>query len=141
MQTSCSDDNELSQNDFFIFGTTYGFCFGNCTHLYKYENDQVFADEMDRFELENLVFSNENQPEIVSIAEELLDQFPSELLNSTEERYGCPDCHDQGTIFLQRKIGQDVQSWYLDTEVQEEWSKKLRDYHKLLTDRMSKIIN
>lgn len=138
---SCSSDDPIVSEDHFIFGTTYGYCIGNCTHLFKYEGGEVFEDEMERFFGEDLVFSETNKPDIVPIAEELLNAFPQELIDSDQETYGCPDCADQGTIFLQREFGDNVRSWYIDTRAQDDWSKELKDFHKLISDRLGQIVN
>ena len=97
---SCTEEETINQNDHLIFGTYFGFCIGNCAHLYKYENEQVFSDVVDRFTLDALIFSDDPEPDLVDTARELADNFPRVLLNSDQETYGCPDCADQGTIFL-----------------------------------------
>ena len=112
----CTDNNEsnLSDHPTLIFGSSHGFCQGNCTHLFKYENGEVFRDEMDRFDLSNLVFSDSSDPDITSAAQNVLNNIPEELKLSDQETYGCPDCADQGTLFIQLTEDENTRQWYLD---------------------------
>ena len=74
------------------------------------------------------------------ILSQLADNFPRVLLNSDQETYGCPDCADQGTIFLQRKIDDQIRSWFIDTRVQDDWPKELKEYHTLLKSKIDGLI-
>jgi len=104
----------------FIFGTYHGFCMGDCAELYKIENDALFADTTDRFypfsepygtiEFQDTPLSTERY----TVAVELLAAIPDELLNSEEQTFGCPDCADQGGIYIEIKDGADVQAWNID---------------------------
>jgi len=125
--TACdkSDDvqpsAEATINDqHFIFGVYRGFCMGDCAELYKIEGDALYADSTDRF----YPFSDpygtiEFQPEALSqeryeLAAELIEAVPQELLNSDEQTFGCPDCADQGGIYIEIKEGEDIQAWNID---------------------------
>ena len=139
---SCTDENELNANDHspLIFGSSHGFCQGNCTHLFKYENGQVFRDEMDRLDLDNLLFSNTPEEELLASAQKIFESLPEELKSNSQETYGCPDCADQGTLFLQLTEGDGSRQWFLDTRIQEDWSQELKDFVRLLKEELDEII-
>lgn len=136
--TSCSDE-EIIDDTVFIFGSTYGFCVGNCTHLFLYDGTTAYRDNMERY-VEPPTFSDISEADIASSAQLLLDEFPDLLKESSDERYGCPDCADQGTLFLRLQEGDGIRTWYLDTRVQEDWPKELAAYVVLLGQELGKII-
>ena len=114
------DPSEQINPDHFIFGTAYGECAGDCARLFKLEDEKLFPDD-------GVVYLNYNGADIpfqtqslatdkVALAESLLSQMPAALLNETEEQIGCPDCHDQGTIFIETKTGDAVRRWYIDPD-------------------------
>ena len=137
----CTEDNQASQSDHppLIFGSNHGFCLGNCAHLFKYENGEVFRDEMDKLEV-NFVFSDTPDPELLESAQRILEDFPEELKVNSQETYGCPDCADQGTLILQLTEGDGTRRWYLDTRIQEDWSQDLKDFVDLLKKELEEII-
>ncbi len=138
--SSCAKEEIVNQDGSFIFGIYFGFCVDNCAHIYKYEDERVFPDIIDRFALDALIFSDDPDPDLVSTAKELADNFPSALLNSDQEIYGCPDCADQGTIFLQREANGQVRSWFIDTRIQDDWPEELKEYHMLLKLKIDGLI-
>ena len=48
------------------------------------------------------------------IPQKLLATFPSDLLNSEKEIYGCPDCADQGGVYLETGKGNETRKWRID---------------------------
>ena len=139
---SCSDGDEDSEKteETFIFGIFNGFCIGNCAHLFLFTDGEVFRDEIDKFELDSLVFSDIAAPNLTSVAENLLNNFPSILEESTTDTYGCPGCVDQGTLFLQQRDDDMVRSWFIDPMPQEDWPQELTEFVGLLKEDLNKII-
>ena len=115
-----------------VFGTYYGFCFGDCADIYKLEEGQLFADKeienFYEFRDEELPFEADPRPEEdYSIAETLLETFPTRLFDEEEETLGIPDAHDQGGIYLEIRTPDRTQRWFLDT-IAERLPEYLRDY-------------
>ena len=139
---SCADKEESIEieDEVFIFGSYNGFCQGNCAHLFKYENGQVFRDEMDRFDDSNFKFSSNAEADLLDAAYRLFNQFPELLKESDQETYGCPGCLDQSTLYVSIGDGEGVRSWRLDSIVQEDWPQELKDYVTLLISELEKII-
>ena len=140
---SCTSEQEPTMEtseDIFIFGSYNGFCQGNCTHLFRLEDDQVFRDEVDFFDADNLQFSDTSEAELKEVALRLRGAFPSLLIASDQEEYGCLGCSDQSILFLQMGEGDEMRTWKLDSFVQEEWDQELKDYVQLLVRELNEII-
>ncbi len=113
---------ETNSDDYMIFGTYHGFCMGDCTHLYKLEKGKLYPDAVERVypsaeQRDSLIFSETPlAQELYALAKTLRDSIPNELLTTEEERIGCPDCADQGGIYIEIKIGDTIKSWNIDTQ-------------------------
>jgi len=115
---ACTDNEQVcvfGEGDYLIFGTFYGECAGNCTVVYKIQNNFLFEDDQEIGIPEEIPFlpaplSNTKY----QIAEEMLSTFPSDLLNSDKDIYGCPDCADQGGVYLETGKGNETRKWRID---------------------------
>ena len=113
--SACDNEIKLSENDYLIFGHFYGECLGeNCVETFKLTNDKLFEDGTDNYfgngtfnfvELANGKFEQ---------TKDLTDYFPMQLLTETETTFGCPDCADQGGIFIQYCKNGVIKSWRID---------------------------
>ena len=116
---ACTDDEktvQFGEEDHLVFGTFYGECAGNCTVLYKIQSGLLFEDNVEIGIPEVILFNILPMSEAkYLIAEELTTTFPSDLIDSDKEVYGCPDCHDQGGVYLELKQGDDTRKWSIDT--------------------------
>ncbi len=121
---ACTDDEKIVQfgeDDQLIFGTFYGECAGNCTVLYKIQSGSLFEDDVDFGIPEVILFNDLPLSEAdYLIAEELANTFPSDLTDSDKEVYGCPDCADQGGVYLELKQGDNTRKWRIDTRNDEQ---------------------
>ncbi len=125
---------ELEINPVLVFGTYYGFCGGDCAHLYKIENQKLYADQgidnLYLFRDRELPFATEPRPEEdYAKAKFLISDFPNQLLQEEQQTLGNPDAHDQGGIFLELTMGEEVKKWYLDTST-ERLPEYLQEYAK-----------
>jgi hypothetical protein len=122
--SSCSKDdgNEFidpNTVDHFSFGTAYGMCIGDCARFYAIANHQLYADTIKRYFVEPLGFSSTPLPDVkYQLAKQLLDSFPTYLLNHVDSTYGCPDCSDQGGVHLQMKQNGTLRTWHIDNFTQ-----------------------
>ena len=122
--TSCKKDSfmlELAPTDYLIFGEYFGECIGNCVTLYKIEDGQLYLDDVDYGPPTEIPFLEAPlAPEKYEAARNIVDFFPNELLQSDRRRYGCPDCHDQGGIYLELFQEGQRHIWFIDPEDQEQ---------------------
>lgn len=116
---SCNDDEAKSSTDYIIFGHHYGFCQGaDCLKYFKLDTEHVYeyADTCLPIPVSSCYEAN---PPMLSdakfeIAKSLFDDFPEALFDETEMTLGCPDCADQGGLYLEIKRGDAVNSWNID---------------------------
>lgn len=107
--------------DYVIFGTSYGECGGDCARLFKLENQNLYPDDGIEYLMQNggdIPFMTQSLPaDKVALAESLKNQIPASLLDEPEEVLGCPDCRDQGTVYIETKTGDQVSRWYIDPDL------------------------
>lgn len=133
-RTECSC---LPQPEVLIFGTAYGECLGNCAILYKIEGTRLFADDVDYLTGSfDIKFKTAPLPsEKYQIAKVLLAEFPFQILDENKERFGCPDCADQGAFYLEYRFGETVRRWYIDTN-----DDAVPAYLAAYTDRIAEVM-
>ena len=140
MLSSCEkEDLNLEEGDYLIFGETYGFCHGNCVHLFKIKGGEIFPDNIDKLHAEDISFQSTPLPfDKYQIASQLVDDFPQHLLENPNETFGCPDCTDQGRIYFELKQNRKVKVWQIDpfSHTQPE---EIRDYIKTLQEVMAQV--
>lgn len=119
-ECGCEPPPEAGDLQYFIFGTAYGECGGDCARIFKLQGEQLFPDE-------GVEYLNYSSPEIpfqsnslgadkVALAKTLLDKIPSDLRSQPTGPIGCPDCRDQGTAFVKVKVGQQELYWFIDPD-------------------------
>lgn len=105
--------------DYFAFGTAFGFCGGNqCVTLFQLQGQNLYPDAdvtRQQFFAGEITFQTTSLPsDKIALAQDLLAKFPPALLDESEEHIGCPDCSDQGTIYVEVKEGDSVRRWRID---------------------------
>lgn len=122
---SCKESEEttpstcviLKSDDYLAFGMSYGFCGGNCAHIYKLTTTSLYADNIDRILDKPITYAvTPESVDKLAIAQELCALFPEDLKKEKEERMGCPDCHDQGTIYIELRQSGQTHKWYIDPD-------------------------
>lgn len=110
-----SDDAESNDTDYLIFGHFYGMCMGEeCVETYKLTDSKLFEDTKD------LYFSTQTfdfvhlENDKFELVKDLPNFFPNQLMDENENTFGCPDCADQGGLFIQISKDGNVHSWKID---------------------------
>lgn len=136
--SSCTKDDELelSQDDFLVFGHFYGECMGEqCVEIFKLTDSKLFEDIND-----NDLETDFNFIELVNgefeQVKDLIDYFPNQLLSENDTTFGCPDCYDQGGLFIQYSESGNVKSWIIDQS-----QSSVPDYLHDFMDRVNEKIN
>ena len=136
--TSC-DKEDLSDIDYFVFGTAYGECINNCATFFMIKNEKIYADDMN-FYTGIMIFQNVPLPHNKYLqAKKLVDEFPPYLLNNPDKTFGCPDCADQGGIHIEIKKNGSVKSWHIDSVVANQ-PEQIRSYISELLTTIGLII-
>ncbi len=97
--------------EYFQFGNGGGFCL-NCNHYYLIENGKLYADSMCTTTFLSTPMSNDKY----ILAKTLVNDFPKYLLDNPNQTYGCPNCHDQGKVYIECKINGTVEKWNIDPD-------------------------
>ena len=106
----------LPQNAAFCFGVSHGYCVGECAKFYSINNEQIFPDDMQQIQKPLLFKTTALSREKYLIAKSLIDSFPAFLTNNPSTTIGCPDCYDQGAIYLEVKENGVINYWNIDTD-------------------------
>lgn len=112
----CSDTDSinLSDDDYLIFGHYYGFCIGEqCIETFKLTNDKLYEDTNDNYASGPFNFEALNDETYLKV-KDLVDNFPTKLLDEKESVLGCPDCADGGGIYIEYAKNGVVKSWRID---------------------------
>ncbi|MEH0156018.1 hypothetical protein V6R21_17860 [Limibacter armeniacum] len=147
---SCDDDDTMSiiapsEGDYMIFGTSYGFCAGNCTNLFLLKDSLLFEDDdVERGIPDTVPFKEEPlEHSSYDIAKVLWNELPQELLSSNDTVFGCPDCADQGAIYLKLRLEGQIYEYRIDTYDEQlpefliPFSNKVEEITKTLVDSSS----
>lgn len=116
----CAPPPQASDLEYFAFGTAYGECGGDCARIFKLQGEQLFPDEgveYLNYASSEIPFQTTSLPsDKVALAKTLLGKVSSELLSEPVGSIGCPDCRDQGTVFVKVKIGEQELYWFIDPD-------------------------
>ena len=120
--TSCEKSNPepITTDAEMIFGTYCGECGGdNCVKIFKLSNEGVWEDTNDNYPGGAFVGMQFNFVQLSNEKFELVknfrDQFPTSILDETEDTFGCPDCYDQCGYYLEWLEDGVRSSWTIDT--------------------------
>ncbi len=120
---SCKQEGvRLYEGDYLIFGHFYGECLGEvCVKTFKLEENHLLEDIQTgfkrpyNFETGYRVLGQED----FERAQALLDAFPRQLLNEPDSTFGCPDCRDQGGLYVEYRQEDTHGMWYIDQDKEE----------------------
>ena len=108
----------LLESDYLVFGHFYGECFGaNCISIFKLENSRLLEDTKDTYPTSNNFYVgsyNQLSQEKFNAAKDLVDDFPTDLLNESKNVIGQPDAGDWGGIYVEYYHNGVHRFWLLD---------------------------
>ncbi len=123
--SGCRDDGPVSPGDeYIVFGSYYGECFGEaCVEIFKLEDGVLYEDSLDRYPSMNIMpyegkFYRTKGDHIADIRA-LLDSIPQAVLESPSALIGEPDAHDQGGLLLQVRVNGQLKYWLIDPDTLE----------------------
>ena len=121
MMISCQKaEDPLVDNpdDFLVFGRFYGFCMGEkCIEIYRLQDGRIYEDVKDQYVSNESFYQGDFEPlseEKYQQVKDLWNVIPSAIYEEDQVRFGCPDCADQGGIYLEIKTGTFHAFWILD---------------------------
>jgi hypothetical protein len=111
-----SSCNKSEKTDYLIFGKFYGFCVGDdCIKMYKVTSKNLYKETSPEYpsnEEYNGKFNTKINDKL-SVAKPLLNMIP-EKLKEEEAFIGCPDCADQGGIYVEYKADGETYFFRID---------------------------
>ena len=134
---ACDKDEKIS-DDVFTFGAYAGECFGNCATLYQLTETELFADNVEYFNLdfEELEFSSiPMEDSKFQLAKDFYNEIPTELSESDSNTFGTPDAYDQGGYFMAITGPDTFKTWYIDTN-----KEVLPDYLKTYVEKLEVLM-
>ena len=116
---SCEKDPPASSSvTKFVFGFFNGHCQGEkCIELYKLENGHLYEDLDDKYPVGNQYEIGNYTLLSTSLYREvsyLRNIVPAELLQMNDTILGCPDCADQGGLYIEYHTDTEDKRWILD---------------------------
>lgn len=143
---SCSNDETpltAGGAEHFIFGKFAGECEGEqCIEIYKFESGQIFEDQTDLYPdwgqgHRGTFAERPDADHVIDQLELIVRTLPSGLASEANRVFGCPDCADQGGIYVEVKdFGIDRIFWLFDNDLDE----VPVEYH-FLVERITEIVN
>ena len=135
---ACSDETDpgLGFSDYIVFGTFYGECSGDCITLFRLSETRLERDTRNRFPDEDFQFISGQvlgTDDFIQ-ARAILKTIPSELVNNPQDRYGCPDCRDQGGLYLNYRINGQTTALTIDPDDTDDQSEAIIRFKDELLD-------
>jgi len=117
LASACEKEHcAVTEDDIFVFGTWYGECAGDCAGLYEIRHGKLYPDNINNLYLDSVTFSNVPLPDSsYQHARSLPGLLPNYLIQHPNETLGCPDCYDQGVIYVELRRKGKKTTWKLDT--------------------------
>lgn len=139
---NCSSNDTLiiEENDYLIFGHFYGMCVGDgCVVTYKLTDNALYEDVNHNYSGTDLSFEELDNQAFEQV-NDLKNAIPSKLLSETESVFGCPDCVDQGGLFIAISKNGVLKSWRIDQDKNEVPS-YLHNFMDLVNGKIELITN
>lgn len=137
---SCKEnENIIKPDDYFVFGHFYGECYGEqCIEIFRLENSKLLEDTLDKYPSYTKFYKGSFvslSSEKFNSVKDLWDYFPEELLYEKDTVFGCPDCRDQGGLYIEYSEGNSHKFWLFDQDT----SQVPHKYHIFLNAVKAKI--
>lgn len=141
--SSCSSEEEISldSNSYLIFGHFYGECSGEgWVQYFKLTDIQLFKDtNKNNYTGKGFNFLPIEYKKYLEV-KDLIDFFPEKLLESNKAKFGCPDCYDQGGLFIQYSRAGKIRTWHID-QAKEDVPEYLYEFMDKVNEKINLINN
>ncbi len=126
-----------------VFGTYYGMCAGNCVNIYQLTNNSLAKDDSAKYPSIAMNYSfivKSVLPQSkYDVAKKLLNEIPAELYKAGNKTYGCPDCHDQGGLYIQIKSGTANLQYMIDCDNTSDQSAEVLAFKNKVADVIQQL--
>ena len=115
--------NSLEHTDYLIFGNFAGECSDDCIQnylldmkeraLYRISNKKYpYGSQLNLLQSDRYKLADED----FQLAKHLFEKLPEEIMEQANPTIGCPDCRDQGGLYLSFSSAGEVYEFYIDTD-------------------------
>lgn len=143
--SACSDDDAndvdpTSTDVVLLFGQFNGFCGGEgCIEIFKLEGTTLSEDTNDNYPtIDTAPYDGDFvalAPEKYDLVKTIINEIPEQLLDESNQVFGCPDCADQGGYYLEYIKDGVHQYWLFDADV----ANNPAQYHNLINEISAKV--
>jgi hypothetical protein len=140
--SSCKQDPPAyaAIDNYLIFGHFYGLCVGEgCVEIFMLTDKMLYEDLNDNYLPANFSFTELSSDKFEQV-KNLVDSIPPQLLNETKDVFGCPDCADQGGLYIEYAKDGNVNSWRID-QSKNATPAYLHDFMDLVNQKIYQINN
>lgn len=134
--------NQTKDEEHLIFGMEYGFCIGDCIHLFMIKDNKLYADNLTRAQHGEGDLTFQDKPldqKYYELVKDLPKKLTREFVQSADGRFGTPDAHDQGGVYIGIKQDEIEKLWFADP-VTERIPEYMRDLVKEVHDVTHQIL-
>ncbi len=125
--------------DYFIFGSAHCHCLNHCATLYKYTPAMLVKGAGESCQPADYTYNGRTLGAgAIAKAEKLLLAVPAELYAAQDTVFGCPDCADQGTFYVEVKKDGAVMSWRIDTN-ESDLPAFLKPFHQKIKETLEAL--
>lgn len=133
--TSCKKEKIVNDPaDELVFGTHYGFCQGDCFTVFGIDSQEVQQDTGAHYlyNYQNYTFNGTVtlHDSLFAQVSHLLNEIPAELTTSDDKVFGCPDCHDQGGVYVEINSGDVKKRFDIDNDSTGDQSQEIIDFKR-----------
>lgn len=102
-----------------IFGKYFGECGGNCASFYHLTSNKLYGDRMEYYmgpkdlKFQKFALSSED----FKISQAISDSLPAFFTTEESQTIGCPDCRDQGGLYIEIHRNGNTKIFTIDPDV------------------------
>lgn len=116
---SSDESGDIDQEVTLLFGYYKGLVpGGDLSDIYLLNSSNLYLDSLGNYPSNGFYEGEytEMDNSDFQIAQDLISFFPSELFDEFENYVGCPDCADQGGIYVEYERGDQHSFWNIDNQ-------------------------
>lgn len=138
--SACKKDTpKLGSGDYLIFGHFHGECMGEeCVEMFELTSDELKEDSNDHYGGDGPYNFTSLTAEKFELVAGLAADIPAELIEQPDSTFGCPDCADQGGIYIELKEEGTTHKWTIDKSKTGS-PDYLHDFIDLITEKINVI--
>jgi hypothetical protein len=105
---------ELFQPDYFIFGKYNFSCQKDCTKLIKYENNNLYLDNVTYLSEENYFNTSSLPLTNLTRVRWLENNLTSFIQNNSSLNIGCPNCAKDDALYIETRRNGVIRKWRIE---------------------------